>query len=256
MLGALIQKLAADIDTVFSNQIVGMLPLLKERVVEVVGEAGRLVIGNIEAWVDVPPEDDPPNPPPPVQVFYEINRLLPSPYRRSIVPHTSRDGYVTMSEECLDNSQGLYVRTSSFETNGLVLSMLWIDTTSKPPLRDRAVAYDPNHPNQRRNLAVTAKCLAEPERRYRDWLEANKLEDISAAERECTKSDQETWTEFLECFVRSYDIARAYNSTNKHKRKRWDADKAKRGELDRVLEGVASAGSRNRQKQAPLVTVK
>ncbi|TPX42485.1 hypothetical protein SeLEV6574_g05576 [Synchytrium endobioticum] len=235
MLGALIQKLAADIDTVFSNQIVGMLPLLKERVVEVVGEAGRLVIGNIEAWVDVPPEDDPPNPPPPVQVFYEINRLLPSPYRRSIVPHTSRDG---------------------FETNGLVLSMLWIDTTSKPPLRDRAVAYDPNHPNQRRNLAVTAKCLAEPERRYRDWLEANKLEDISAAERECTKSDQETWTEFLECFVRSYDIARAYNSTNKHKRKRWDADKAKRGELDRVLEGVASAGSRNRQKQAPLVTVK
>ncbi|TPX32777.1 hypothetical protein SeLEV6574_g08434 [Synchytrium endobioticum] len=38
MLSVLIHKVAADIDTVFSNQIIGMLPLLKERVVEVVGE--------------------------------------------------------------------------------------------------------------------------------------------------------------------------------------------------------------------------
>ncbi|TPX42781.1 hypothetical protein SeMB42_g04997 [Synchytrium endobioticum] len=116
------------------------------------------------------------------------------------------------SKYVLDNSQRRYVRTSSFKTNGLVLSLLWIDTTGKPPLPDRkvedainlpnifsnkslqsnhqdawiialdpgatcivgAVAYDPNHPNQRRNLAVTTKCLAEPERRYRDWLEADK----------------------------------------------------------------------------------
>ncbi|TPX39560.1 hypothetical protein SeLEV6574_g07121 [Synchytrium endobioticum] len=61
---------------------------------------------------------------------------------------------------------------------------------------------------------------------------------ISAAERECTKSDQETWAEFLERFVISYDIARTYYSSTKYKRKRWDADKAKRGELDRVLEGI------------------
>ncbi|TPX34430.1 hypothetical protein SeMB42_g07322 [Synchytrium endobioticum] len=58
------------------------------------------------------------------------------------------------------------------------------------------------------------------------------------SERECTKSDQETWAVFLERFVISYDIARAYCSTEKYKRKRWDADKAKRGELDRVLEGI------------------
>ncbi|TPX30199.1 hypothetical protein SeMB42_g07956, partial [Synchytrium endobioticum] len=31
---------------------------------------------------------------------------------------------------------------------------------------------------------------------------------------------------------------RAYYSTKRYKRKRWDADKAKRGELDRVLEGI------------------
>ncbi|TPX48920.1 hypothetical protein SeLEV6574_g01757 [Synchytrium endobioticum] len=103
-----------------------------------------------------------------------------------------------------------------------------------------AVAFDPNHRNHRRNLAVTTKCLAEPERRYRNWLEANKPEVISAAERECTKSDQETWAVFLERFVRSYDIAREYYSTNKYKRKRWDADKAKRGELDRVSEGIVN----------------
>ncbi|TPX31825.1 hypothetical protein SeLEV6574_g08507 [Synchytrium endobioticum] len=78
-----------------------------------------------------------------------------------------------------------------------------------------AVAFDPNHPNQYRNLAVTTKCLAEPERRYRNWLEADKPEAISEAERECTKSDDEAWAEFLERFVISYNIARTYYDTNK-----------------------------------------
>ncbi|TPX54188.1 hypothetical protein SeMB42_g00397 [Synchytrium endobioticum] len=36
-------------------------------------------------------------------------------------------------------------------------------------------------------------------------------------------------------FVRSHDIAHTYYSTTKYKRKVWHADKAKRGELDRVL---------------------
>ncbi|TPX41137.1 hypothetical protein SeLEV6574_g06242 [Synchytrium endobioticum] len=102
MLTVLMKKVAADIDTVFSNHIVGMLPLLKERVVEVVGEEGKQAIEEIEAWVDAFLEDDSSSPPPPVQVFYRINRLLPGPYRWSTVPHTSfGDGYVTMSEECL-----------------------------------------------------------------------------------------------------------------------------------------------------------
>ncbi|TPX41216.1 hypothetical protein SeLEV6574_g06205 [Synchytrium endobioticum] len=79
------------------------------------------------------------------------------------------------SRNGLDDSPRRYVRTSNFKTNGLVLYMLWIDTTSKPPLPDRKVedainlpnifhnktlrsthekAWDPNHPNQRLNLAV------------------------------------------------------------------------------------------------------
>ncbi|TPX42472.1 hypothetical protein SeLEV6574_g05587 [Synchytrium endobioticum] len=94
--------------------------------------------------------------------------------------------------------------------------------------------------NSKSNLAVTTKSLAEPERRFRNWLEADKPEAIYSAERECTKSDQETWAEFLERFVISYDIARTYYSSKKYKRKRWDADKAKRGELDRVLEGIVN----------------
>ncbi|TPX44457.1 hypothetical protein SeLEV6574_g04498 [Synchytrium endobioticum] len=328
MLTVLMKKVAADIDTVFSNHIVGMLPLLKERVVEVVGEEGKQAIEEIEAWVDASLEDDSSSPPPPVQVFYKVNRLLPGPYRWSIVPHTSfGDGYVTMSEECLfdllfdipsfqktvrevvgvgakatkmatraaimkNPSKGRLLdevfllplemlakmSCAIFKTNGLVLSLLWIDTTSKPPPPDRkvedainlpnifhnktlrsthqdawiiaidpgatciagAVAFDPNHPDQRRNLAVTTKSLAESERRYRDWLEGDKPDAICTAERECTKSDQETWPVFLERFVISYDIARAYYSTKRYKRKRWDADKAKRGELDRVLEGIVN----------------
>ncbi|TPX42742.1 hypothetical protein SeMB42_g05002 [Synchytrium endobioticum] len=94
--------------------------------------------------------------------------------------------------------------------------------------------------NSKSNLAVTTKSLAEPERRFRNWLEADKPEAIYSAERECTKSDQETWAEFLERFVTSNDIARTYYSSKKYKRKRWDADKAKRGELDRVLEGIVN----------------
>ncbi|TPX43587.1 hypothetical protein SeLEV6574_g04981 [Synchytrium endobioticum] len=58
MLTVLIQKVTADIDTVFSNQIVGMLPLLKERVVEVVGEQGKQAVEGIDAWVDESLEDD------------------------------------------------------------------------------------------------------------------------------------------------------------------------------------------------------
>ncbi|TPX52781.1 hypothetical protein SeMB42_g01164 [Synchytrium endobioticum] len=299
MLTVLMKKVAADIDTVFSNHIVGMLPLLKERVVEVVGEEGKQAIKEMEAWVDEFLEDDRSSPPP-VQVFYKINRLLPGPYRWSIVPYTSfGDGSFqdtvrevagvdakasraalmkNLTKAVCWTSPRRYVRTPSFQTNGLVFSLLWIDTTGNPPLPDRkvedainlpnifhnktlqsshqdawiialdpgatcivgAVAYDPNHPNQRRNLAVTTKRLAEPERRYRDWLKADKPEAICTAERECTKSDQETWALFRRRFVTSYDIARAYYSTKRYKRKRWDADKAKRGELDRVLEGIVN----------------
>ncbi|TPX40569.1 hypothetical protein SeMB42_g05943 [Synchytrium endobioticum] len=178
----------------------------------------------------------------------------------------------------LGDSPRRYVRTPSFQTNGLVLSLLWIDTTSKPPPPDRkvenvinlpnilhnktlqsthrdawaiaidpgatciagAVAFDPKHPDRRRNLAVTTRSLAEPERRYTNWLEVDKPEAICTAEQECTKSDQETWPVFLERFVISYDIARTYYSSTKYKRKWWDADKAKRGELDRVLEGIVN----------------
>ncbi|TPX45388.1 hypothetical protein SeLEV6574_g03897 [Synchytrium endobioticum] len=89
MLTVLIKKVAADIDTIFSNQIVGMLPRLKERVVEVIGEEGKQAIEEIEAWVNESLENHPSSSPPPVQVFYKINRLLPAPYRWSIVPHTS-----------------------------------------------------------------------------------------------------------------------------------------------------------------------
>ncbi|TPX43683.1 hypothetical protein SeMB42_g04642 [Synchytrium endobioticum] len=290
MLTVLIKKVAADIDTVFSNQIVGMVPLLKERVVEVVGEERKLAIEEIEAWVDESLENDPPSPPPPVQV---ATRPLPlvhcsaHVFWRRICDDERRvldevfllpPEMLAKSRYVLDDSPRRYVRTPNFKTNGLVLSLLWIDTTSKPPPPDRkvedtinlpnifhnktlrsthkdawiialdpgatcivgAVAYDPNHPDQRRNLAVTTKCLAEPERRYRNWLEADKPEAICTAERECTKSDQQTWPVFLERFVISYDIARAYYSTKRYKRKRWDADKAKRGELDRVLEGIVN----------------
>ncbi|TPX53068.1 hypothetical protein SeMB42_g01021 [Synchytrium endobioticum] len=85
--------------------------------------------------------------------------------------------------------------------------------------------------------AVT-KCLTEPERLYGNWLEADKPEAISEAERDCTKSDDKTWAAFLERFVISYDIARTYYSSRKYKRKRWDADKANRRKLDKVLEGI------------------
>ncbi|TPX38761.1 hypothetical protein SeLEV6574_g07650 [Synchytrium endobioticum] len=169
-----------------------MLPLLKERVVEVVGEEGKQAIEEIEGLVDESLQDDPSSPPT-VQVFYEINRLLPAPYRWSIVLHMSfGDGYVIMNEEnlfdllsdipsfqktvrgvagvgpkilkkatrtafiknpskgrmleevfllppemlvksryVLDDSPRRYVRTSSFKTNGLILSRLWIRCCNK-----------------------------------------------------------------------------------------------------------------------------
>ncbi|TPX42971.1 hypothetical protein SeMB42_g04916 [Synchytrium endobioticum] len=43
------------------------------------------------------------------------------------------------SRYVLDDSPRRYVRTPSFKTNGLVLSLLWIDITSKPPPPDRKV---------------------------------------------------------------------------------------------------------------------
>ncbi|TPX49581.1 hypothetical protein SeLEV6574_g01380 [Synchytrium endobioticum] len=113
---------------------------------------------------------------PPVQVFYNINshqyrfilefakalfNIYPQAPDRSIVPHTSfGDRYMTMfsskgrlldevfrlppeilakSRYVLDDSPRRYVRTPSFMTNGLVLSLLWIDTTSKPSPPDRKV---------------------------------------------------------------------------------------------------------------------
>ncbi|TPX47578.1 hypothetical protein SeLEV6574_g02579 [Synchytrium endobioticum] len=95
-----------------------------------------------------------------------------------------------------------------------------------------AVAFHPSHPDQRRNLAVTTKCLAEPERRHRDWPFAQPNGSAPSPTRRLGRLPR--------THVRSYDIARAYYSTKKYKRKRWDADKAKRGELDRVLEGIVN----------------
>ncbi|TPX45131.1 hypothetical protein SeLEV6574_g04073 [Synchytrium endobioticum] len=51
------------------------------------------------------------------------------------------------SRYVLDDSPCRYVRTSSFQTNGLVLSMPWIDTTGKPPPPDRKVEDAINLPN-------------------------------------------------------------------------------------------------------------
>ncbi|TPX45928.1 hypothetical protein SeLEV6574_g03542 [Synchytrium endobioticum] len=162
------------------------------------------------------------------------------------------------SRYVLDDSPRRYVRTPTFQTNGLVLSLLWIDTTSKPPPPDRKVEDAINLPNifHNKTLRSTRKdawiialdpgatCIPSPPNALpnpnRDWLEADKPEAFRTAERECTKSDQETWAVFLRRFVRSYDIARAYYSSKKYKRKRWDADKAKRGELDRVLEAIVN----------------
>ncbi|TPX46777.1 hypothetical protein SeLEV6574_g03061 [Synchytrium endobioticum] len=159
MLTVLIKKVAADIDTVFSNQIVGMVPLLKERVVEVVGEERKLAIEEIEAWVDESLENDPPSPPPPVQV---ATRPLPlvhcsaHVFWRRICDDERRvldevfllpPEMLAKSRYVLDDSPRRYVRTPSFKTNGLVLSLLWIDTTSKPPPPDRKVEDTINLPN-------------------------------------------------------------------------------------------------------------
>ncbi|TPX38441.1 hypothetical protein SeMB42_g06739 [Synchytrium endobioticum] len=51
------------------------------------------------------------------------------------------------SRYVLDDSPRRYVRTPSFKTNGLVLSLLWIDTTNKPPPADRKVEDAINLPN-------------------------------------------------------------------------------------------------------------
>ncbi|TPX41677.1 hypothetical protein SeMB42_g05472 [Synchytrium endobioticum] len=51
------------------------------------------------------------------------------------------------SRYVLDNSPRRYVGTPSFNTNGLVLSLLWIDTTSKPSLPDRKVEDAINLPS-------------------------------------------------------------------------------------------------------------
>ncbi|TPX48048.1 hypothetical protein SeLEV6574_g02287 [Synchytrium endobioticum] len=66
--------------------------------------------------------------------------------------------------------------------------------------------------------------------------DSSKPEAISTAERECTKSDRETWAEFLERCVTSYDIVRTYYSSKKYKRNRWDADKARRCEKPRNID--------------------
>ncbi|TPX47747.1 hypothetical protein SeLEV6574_g02483 [Synchytrium endobioticum] len=180
MITVLIQKVAADIDTVFSNQIVGMLPLLKERVVEVVGEEGKQAVEGIEAWVDESLEDDPPNPPPPVQVFYKINRsfqitvrevagvglnarkmviraaLMKNPSKGRLLDEVFLlpPEMLAKSRYVLDDSPRRYVRTSSFKTNGLVLALLWIDTTSKSPPPDRKVEDAINFPNIFKNKTL------------------------------------------------------------------------------------------------------
>ncbi|TPX40397.1 hypothetical protein SeMB42_g06022, partial [Synchytrium endobioticum] len=87
----------------------------------------------------------------------------------------------------LDNSQRRYVRTSSFKTNGPVLPLLWIDTTSQPPPTARKVEDAINLPNIFKNDRRTER-----------------------------------------------------PGPKQYKRKRWDADETKHGELDKVLEGIVN----------------
>ncbi|TPX41060.1 hypothetical protein SeLEV6574_g06273 [Synchytrium endobioticum] len=159
-----------------------------------------------------------------------------------------------------DVSPRRYVRTPSFKTNGLDLSLLWIDTTSKPPPSDRkvedainlpnifhnktlrsthqdawiiaidpgatciagAVAYDPDHPNQRRNLAVTTKSLPNPKGATETGWRATSRRPFAQPNGSAPSP------------------TKRLGPSTKYKRKRWDADKAKRGELDRVLEGIVN----------------
>jgi hypothetical protein len=89
MLTVMMQGLAKQMDTAFTNQVIGMLPLLKDRVVEVVGEDVKTTIKDLEKQLAGTA---------PAYLFYKINQLLPLPYRWSVVPHTSfGDGYISMT---------------------------------------------------------------------------------------------------------------------------------------------------------------
>ncbi|TPX45259.1 hypothetical protein SeLEV6574_g03965 [Synchytrium endobioticum] len=130
-------------------------------------------------------EDDPPSPPPPVQVFYKINRSFQKTVREvaGVGPKTSKwatrtafmknpskgrlleevfllpPEMLAKSRYVLDDSPRRYVRTSSFKTNGLVLSLLWIDTTGKPPLPDRKLEDAINLPNIFKNKLLRFSAL-------------------------------------------------------------------------------------------------
>ncbi|TPX49216.1 hypothetical protein SeMB42_g01335 [Synchytrium endobioticum] len=58
------------------------------------------------------------------------------------------------SRYVLDNSQRRYFRTSSFKTNSLVLSLLWIDTTNKPLPINHKVKDAINLPNNFHNKTL------------------------------------------------------------------------------------------------------
>ncbi|TPX30851.1 hypothetical protein SeLEV6574_g08578 [Synchytrium endobioticum] len=99
-LNTLVSKLGDEMDTAFSLQVVGKVELLKEHIVQVMGDVGKEGCEEIETWRDVLIAQN--KGPPPIVVFHRLNALLPKPYQWKMVPHTwYGDSFCHFSEEAL-----------------------------------------------------------------------------------------------------------------------------------------------------------
>ncbi|TPX44624.1 hypothetical protein SeLEV6574_g04393 [Synchytrium endobioticum] len=99
-LNILVSKLGDEMDTVFSLQVVGKVELLKERIVQVMGDVGKEGCEEIETWRNVLIAQN--RGPPSILVFHRLNALLPKPYQWKMVPHTwYGDSFCHFSEEAL-----------------------------------------------------------------------------------------------------------------------------------------------------------
>ena len=100
-----------------------------------------------------------------------------------------------------------------------------------------------------RNLSIKQKALQEPLRRHQQWLNAAKKKwfddkhvDLFSVESACDvkiDSDGPVSEKWIKWFDRYDKLSAFYNSTAVMKR-RWDLEKALRGEYDRAVSGIMS----------------
>ena len=99
---------------------------------------------------------------------------------------------------------------------------------------------------------IKQSAVAEPRRRFRQYIEMEKNEDICALERSMERTSDDDPAQYFQRFWNAFLKLHAFYNSNGMKKRRWDCKRAVRAKLDIAINNVFSMIGRDSCKKTQL----